>query len=432
MQFVDEVEIEVKAGDGGNGIVAFRREKFVPRGGPAGGDGGRGGSVILEADSGLNTLVDLRYKRRYKADRGGDGGANDRTGRNGDDLVIKVPVGTVVFDADTDEMLGDLVESGQRLVAAEGGRGGRGNAAFATSTLQTPRFAEKGDPGEERRLRLELKLLADVGIVGFPNVGKSTLISRISAAKPKIADYPFTTITPNLGVVRADENRSFVVADMPGLIEGAHQGAGLGHQFLKHIERTRLLVHLIDCSGTTGRDPIEDFNIINEELRAFNPKLAELPQIVALSKIDVSGAAEIADRAAGSLAKSGFAVYKISGVTGEGVNELIFAIADALDKLGPRETVTVAEEVVVFKPDVDSDRWEVKRTAPDEFVVEGKRVEILVARADVNNEYSLRRLQRQLDRLGVIAELRRLGAKDGDTVRIRDVEFEFQDEESER
>jgi len=432
MQFVDEVEIEVKAGDGGNGLVAFRREKFVPRGGPAGGDGGRGGSVILEADDRLNTLVDLRYKRRYKAERGGDGGANERTGKNGEDLVIRVPVGTVVFDADTGEMLGDLVESGQRLVVAEGGRGGRGNARFATSTLQTPRFAENGDPGEERRLRLELKLLADVGIVGFPNVGKSTLISRISAAKPKIADYPFTTITPNLGVVRVDENRSFVVADMPGLIEGAHQGAGLGHQFLRHIERTRLLVHLIDCSGTTGRDPTEDFKVINEELRTFNPKLAELPQIVALNKIDVPGALEIANSAAKSLCSDGFAVYKISGVTGEGVKELVFAIADELDKLESRQMQAHEEEVVVFKADVDTDRWEVKRTAPDEFTVEGKRVEILVARADVNNEYSLRRLQRQLERLGVIDELRRLGAKDGDTVRIRDVEFEFQDEESEQ
>ncbi|HOM72630.1 MAG TPA: GTPase ObgE, partial [Armatimonadota bacterium] len=273
MQFVDQVEIHVKAGDGGNGIVAFRREKYIPRGGPAGGDGGRGGDVIIQADEALNTLVDLRYKRNYKAERGGDGGSNNKTGRDGNSLVIRVPVGTIIRDKETGKVIADLVEHEQSAVVAEGGRGGHGNAHFATSTLQTPRFAENGDPGEELDLVLELKLLADVGLVGFPNVGKSTLISRMSAAKPKIADYPFTTLAPNLGVVRVNEFKSFVMADMPGLIEGAHLGAGLGHQFLRHIERTRLLVHILDVSGATGRDPLHDFDVINDELVSFNPAL---------------------------------------------------------------------------------------------------------------------------------------------------------------
>ncbi|MBI2842627.1 MAG: GTPase ObgE [Armatimonadetes bacterium] len=431
MQFVDQVEIHIKAGDGGNGLVAFRREKFVPRGGPAGGDGGRGGSIIIEADESLNTLVDLRYKKHYKAERGGDGGPNNRTGKDGQGFVIKAPVGTIVQDKETGEALADLVEHGQRVVAAEGGRGGRGNASFATSTLQTPRFAENGDPGEERDLLLELKLLADVGLVGFPNVGKSTLISRISAAKPKIADYPFTTLVPNLGVVRVDRERSFVVADMPGLIEGAHLGAGLGHQFLRHIERTRLLVHLIDVSGATGREPLNDFDVINEELARFSPQLAELPKIVALNKVDVPGAGEIAARVAQIIRGRGYEVHLISAVTGQGVQELIYDLAQKLEQLGPRERPVEAEEVVTFTARPETERWEVKRVAEREYIIEGRPVEILVARTDLANEYALRRLHRQLDRMGVIGELRKLGAQEGDTVKIRDVEFEFRDEAAE-
>lgn len=431
MQFVDQVEISAKAGDGGNGLVAFRREKYIPRGGPAGGDGGKGGDIILKADENLNTLVDLRYKRRYKAERGGDGGSNDKTGKNGENLIITVPVGTIVRDKDTDAVLADLVEHNQEAVVVEGGRGGRGNAKFATSTLHTPRFAENGDPGDEKELILELKLLADVGLVGFPNVGKSTLISRISAAKPKIADYPFTTLVPNLGVVRVDNNRSFVVADMPGLIEGAHTGAGLGHQFLRHIERTRLLVNMLDLSGTTGRNPLEDFDVINKELASFNPKLAELPQIVALTKMDVPGAEEIAAPIAQSLREQGHEVHLLSAVTGQGVEELVYAIAEQMDKLGPRHYQLPEDEVVVFTAEAEDNHWEVKRTAPDEFIVEGRPVEILVARANVANEYSLRRLHRQLERIGVIKELRKQGASDGDTVKIRGIEFEFQDEDKE-
>ncbi|MEN6521519.1 MAG: GTPase ObgE [Armatimonadota bacterium] len=431
MQFVDQVEISVKAGDGGNGLVAFRREKYIPRGGPAGGDGGRGGNIVLKADEGINTLVDLRYKRNYKAPRGGDGGSNDMTGKSGADLEITVPVGTIVRDKDTGAVLADLVEHQQEVVAAEGGKGGRGNAKFATSTLHTPRFAENGDPGEERELVLELKLLADVGLVGFPNVGKSTLIARISAAKPKIADYPFTTLVPNLGVVRVDNNRSFVVADMPGLIEGAHQGAGLGHQFLRHIERTRLLVHMLDVSGATGRDPLTDFDIINEELASFNPELAKLPQIVALTKMDVPGAEENAASIAEKIRSTGRNVHLISAVTGQGVQELVYDIAGELEKLGPREHRLPEEEVMVFTAEHEAETWEVRRTGEHEYIVEGRPVEILVARANVANEYSLRRLHKQLERIGVIKELRKKGASQGDTVNIRGIEFEFQDEDKE-
>lgn len=431
MQFVDQVQIEVKAGDGGNGLAAFRREKFIPRGGPSGGDGGRGGSVIVEADDKLNTLVDLRYKKTYKAERGGDGGPNDRTGRNGDDLIIRVPVGTLIQDQDTGRIVADLVEPEGTVVVAQGGKGGRGNAGFATSTLQTPRFAENGDPGQERSLSLELKLLADVGIIGFPNVGKSTLISRISAAKPKIADYPFTTLVPNLGVVRVDAEKSFVVADMPGLIEGAHLGAGLGIQFLKHIERTRLLLHLVEVSGATGREPLCDFDVINEELARFNPRLADLPQVVALTKVDVSGAGELATYAAEIIRGRGYDVHLISAVTGQGVPELVYDIAEKLDQLGPREKPTEIEGVVTFTAEPRGEAWEVKKTAEHEFIVEGHQVEVFVARASVENEYSLRRLQKQLDRLGIVKELRKQGAQEGDTVRIRDIEFEFKDEDAE-
>jgi GTP-binding protein len=337
----------------------------------------------------------------------------------------------MIRDKDTDEIIADLIEDHQQAIVAKGGRGGRGNAHFATSTLQTPRFAENGDPGDEVSLSLELKLLADVGLVGFPNVGKSTLISRISAAKPKIADYPFTTLIPNLGVVRAGESRSFVVADMPGLIEGAHMGAGLGHQFLRHIERTRLLVHILDVSGATAREPLRDFEIINDELRSFNPRLAELPQIVALNKADVPGADEISRELSDVIKARGYNVHFISAVSGQGIEELVYDIADQLDKLGPRERFILDEEIVTFKAEPDTGHWEVKRVAEHEYVVEGKRVEVFVARASVANEYSLRRLHKQLERLGVLKELRNMGASEGDTVKIRDIEFEYKDEDAE-
>ncbi len=328
--FIDEVKIRVKAGDGGNGCLAFHREKYVPKGGPSGGDGGRGGDVILVATESYNTLLHLRYNPEHKAERGRHGEGSKRTGRNGASVEVPVPVGTVVYDADTGEFLCDLTEPGQRFVAAKGGRGGRGNARFATPTHQTPLEHEPGFPGEERRLRLELKLLADAGLVGFPNAGKSTLISRISAARPKVADYPFTTLEPHLGVVKTDDERSFVVADIPGLIEGAHQGHGLGTRFLRHIERTRLLVHLVDVSEATGRDPAADFDVIVNELRSFSPELAAKPMLLVASKIDVAQDPERI-RVLEELARSrGLAFFKISSVTGQGIEELKRAMAARL------------------------------------------------------------------------------------------------------
>lgn len=325
--FIDEVKILVKAGDGGNGCLAFRREKYVPRGGPSGGDGGRGGDVILVSNPHINTLLHLRYNPEHKAQRGRHGEGSNCTGHDGYSVEVEVPVGTIVYDDDTGERLYDFTHEGERFLVAQGGRGGRGNARFATSTHQAPTEHEPGKPGEEKHLRLELKLLADVGLVGFPNAGKSTLISRVSAARPKIADYPFTTLEPNLGVVKLDDFRSFVVADMPGLIEGAHLGHGLGIQFLRHIERTRLLVHLVDVSAT-DRDPVQDFETIMNELASFSEELAAKPMILVASKMD---AAQDGDRVAAleSLARErDLAFFKISSVTGEGVDALRYAMAE--------------------------------------------------------------------------------------------------------
>jgi len=427
MQFVDEVEINVKAGDGGNGAATFRREKYVPRGGPDGGDGGRGGSVIVRADPNLSTLVDFRYKKDYKAERGGDGGSGNKHGKDAPDLILPVPVGTVVTDLDTGEVVADLVTAGHTAVLARGGRGGRGNASFATSTNQAPTFAERGEPAEEGSFKLELKLLADVGLIGYPNVGKSTLISRISAARPRIADYPFTTLVPNLGVVRVDENRSFVVADLPGLIEGAHQGAGLGDQFLRHIERTRLLVHLLDISGLTDRDPVEDYRVINRELASFSEGLAARPQIVALNKIDMPEADRIARRVERELSAEGRSIYRISALAGTGLAELTCAIADMLEKLPRGEQAR--EGRVVFKVEPLDIRWDVKRTGEHEFTVEGRPVERAVAMTDIENEFALRRLHRRLEKMGVLSRLKELGVREGDTVRIRNIEFEYREEE---
>jgi GTPase len=328
--FIDEVRIRVKAGDGGNGCLAFRREKYVPRGGPSGGDGGRGGDAVFVASEDYNTLLHFRFNPEHEAQRGRHGEGSNRTGKDGETIEIPVPVGTIIYDAETGEKLHDFTQHGERFVIAKGGRGGRGNARFATSTHQTPTEHEAGKPGDERHLRLELKLLADVGLVGFPNAGKSTLISRISAARPKIADYPFTTLEPNLGVVSTDDDRTFVVADIPGLIEGAHEGAGLGIQFLRHVERTRLLVHLVDVSEGSGRDPVHDFNVIMDELRSFSPDMADKRMIVAASKIDVAQDPERI-RAVEQLAKEhGLDFGRISSVTGAGIEELKRRMAAAV------------------------------------------------------------------------------------------------------
>ncbi|MGQ9497351.1 MAG: GTPase ObgE [Desulfotomaculales bacterium] len=412
--FYDEARIYVKGGDGGNGCVAFRREKYVPRGGPAGGDGGSGGSVVLRADPQLATLIDLRYRRHYKAERGGHGMGKNMHGRDGEDLVLRVPVGTVVRDAATGEVLADLVEDGQQVVVARGGRGGRGNARFATSTRQAPAFAEKGEPGEEKWLKLELKLLADAGLIGFPNAGKSTILARVSAARPKIADYPFTTLAPYLGVVRAGEGESFVLADIPGLIEGAHQGAGLGHRFLRHIERTRLLVHVVDVAGSGGRDPVEDFAVINRELAAYDPELALRPQVVAANKIDLPGAAKNLARLREALGER-YEVYPVSALTGEGLDRLVYRIAALLKEL-PRPRPAAAA------PTKPRETLAVKRR-DDVWVVEGERVERQVAMTDFENPEAVQYLQHTLRRLGVEDALRTKGAKNGDTVAIGGVEF---------
>jgi GTP-binding protein len=331
MKFVDEARIHVKAGDGGNGCVSFRREWSIPRGGPNGGDGGKGGDVILQADAQRVTLLDLTYPKQFRAPKGSHGKGKDQTGKNGEDLIIRVPAGTLVRDHRTGELLQDLLFDGQRFVVAGGGRGGRGNARFATPTLRAPRRAEKGEKGQERWLRLELKLLADVGVIGYPNAGKSTLLSRISSARPKIADYPFTTLVPNLGVVNREDRQSFVAADIPGLIEGASKGAGLGLTFLRHVERTRLLVHLLDVSEGSSRDAVNDFQALNRELRAYGPSLQKKRELLALNKIDLPSVRERAADIEKQFDKMGHRLYLISGQTGEGVEELLEAVFRELD-----------------------------------------------------------------------------------------------------
>jgi GTPase len=355
--FIDEATIRVKAGDGGNGCMAFRREKFVPRGGPSGGDGGNGGDVIMESSERHNTLVHFRFNPEYKAQRGRHGEGSNKSGRQGEDVLLKVPVGTVVYDADTGDKVHDFSHADERVIIARGGRGGRGNARFATSTHQAPREHEEGRPGEERTFRLELKLLADVGLVGFPNVGKSTLISRISAARPKIADYPFTTLQPNLGVVAVGDiagERSFVVADIPGLIEGAHTGAGLGTQFLRHIERTRLLVHMVDVSDASGRpDPVKDVEVINGELKSFGAKLEEKPMLMVASKIDVANKDKLAKLKA-YCKKKKLELYPVSAVTGKGIEELKFAMADKVDEARLRVADSGLQNKVLTTGDTES------------------------------------------------------------------------------
>jgi GTPase len=331
--FIDRAKIRVRAGNGGNGVTAFRREKFVPRGGPSGGDGGRGGDVWLVADSSLNTLLHLRYNPEHTAGRGRHGEGSNRTGHEGEDVLVRVPVGTQVYDVETGDIFVDLSEDGQSWLAAKGGRGGFGNAHFASSTNRAPRYHQEGGAGEERELQLELKLLADVALVGFPNAGKSTLISTVSAAKPKVADYPFTTLEPHLGVVDLGDYRTFVVADIPGLIEGAHEGAGLGDRFLRHVERTRLLLHLVDVSSVSGRDPVEDYEIINRELAAYDPRLAERPQFVLATKLDALDEPERLERLRERARADGREFFEISSATNRGVRELVAAVARKLEEI---------------------------------------------------------------------------------------------------
>lgn len=425
--FLDTAEIRVRSGRGGNGLVSFIHEAHVPRGGPGGGDGGNGGSVYLVVDRSKRTLLDFKYKHSFKADNGKPGGSAHKTGKSGKDLTVPVPPGTMVYDADSGELLADLTRPGDSLLAVRGGKGGRGNARFATPSRQAPRFAEMGEKSEERVLRLELKLLADVGIVGFPNVGKSTLISRISAAKPKIAPYHFTTLEPNLGVVRMDWDQSFVVADVPGLIEGAHAGTGLGHEFLRHVERTRVLVHIVDVAGTEGRDPVEDYEIINRELELHDERLASLPQAVGMNKVDVLQDPENLERLTERVEADGRKAFPLSAVTGEGAAVITNYVAALLRELDPTDQLddSLREPRQFEAPPAPFRRISVRRMAPETYVVQGSEVEKLVERTNLESMPALERLQEQLEALGVMRMLEAKGAKPGDTVFLGDVEMEY-------
>ncbi len=421
---MDTARIQVKAGNGGNGCISFRREKYVPRGGPDGGDGGNGGHVILVATLGMSTLIDLRHNPRQIAENGGHGTGKQRDGADGADRVIKVPVGTIVKDFNTDQILADLTEPDGTVVVARGGIGGKGNSRFKSSTFQVPRVAEKGEPGEEREISLEVKLIADVGLVGYPNAGKSTLLSRTSAATPKIASYPFTTLIPNLGVVRIDQEQNFVLADIPGLIEGAHKGAGLGHQFLRHIERTKMLIHVIDLSAADGRDPIKDYEQLNLELEHYNAMLTELPQIIALNKVDMPEAKVNLARVQEFFGNR--KVFPISAVTGEGVNALIQQAYRSLQYLEAKareqaETTTTFEHELPQEPRT---RFELHKM-DNGFVVTGDEPKRAVVMTDMENEQALMLLFRKLKKMGVINALTRSGVKEGDTIQIDEFEFTY-------
>lgn len=421
--FIDRAKIHIKAGNGGNGMVSFRREKFVPAGGPDGGDGGKGGDIIFEVDEGLRTLIDFRYKRKYVAGSGENGGTAKRTGKSGKDLIIRVPPGTVVKDLETGRILADMVEPGQRTVVAKGGKGGAGNQHFATPTRQVPGFAKPGDPGEEYEVELELKMIADVGLVGFPNAGKSTLLSKVSAAKPKIADYPFTTLVPNLGVVRIDEGASFLLADIPGLIEGAHQGVGLGFDFLRHVERNRMLLHIVDVAGVDGRDPVDDFEKINEELRLYNPRLAERYQVVAANKVDLPQGQQNLERFKEAVEAKGFRVFPISAASGDGVKQLMQYIAAKLDELPAVAPLTVTYKEVIYTAE-EEEPFTIRREG-DVYIVEGSWIDKLVRSVNFGVHESLQYFQRSLKSKGVIDALEEMGIDEGDTVRIYDIEFEY-------
>lgn len=423
--FTDKAKIYIKAGNGGNGAIAFHREKYVAAGGPDGGDGGKGGNVIFRVDEGMSTLMDFRYKRKYCAQNGTDGMGKKCNGKNGEDIIISVPQGTIVRDAESNRILADLSDVSKDVILAKGGNGGWGNAHFATPTRQTPNFAKNGQKGIEREVILELKLLADVGLVGFPNVGKSTLLSQTTKADPKIANYHFTTLEPNLGVVEIAEHMNFVLADIPGIIEGASEGVGLGHDFLRHIERTRLLIHVVDVSCIEGRNPIEDFRIINEELSKYNMELEERPQIVAANKTDILQDIDAYEEFKAEIQKLGYPLFEISAATKKGVNELMKFAFSELSKLPP---------IQVYEPEMDIDEgFEIDVTDKgfeitmdeDVFVVSGSWIEAVGGSVNFSDEESLQFFQRALKQRGVIDALAQAGINEGDTVRIGDLEFDF-------
>lgn len=420
--FIDRARIFVQSGKGGDGMSSFRHEKFVPKGGPNGGDGGQGGNVVLVADRNVNTLVDFRYRRLFKAKPGGKGEGSNKYGRNAEDLLITVPLGTIVKDEETGQIMADLSRDGQRAIVAKGGRGGRGNWHFRTSANRTPTFAERGEPGEERWLRLELKVLADVGLLGYPSVGKSSILRKVSAAQPEVAAYHFTTLNPILGVVNLPDHRSFVMADIPGLIDGASEGVGLGHDFLRHIERTKILIHVVDVSGIEGRDPIEDYEKINAELAKYSEKLARKRQVVAANKIDLLGDSDNLERLMDYMTAHGVEVYPICAMTGEGMDKLLERVWTMLEEYVEEPDETTEE--VVYKAQNKPD-FEVKRDDDGAFVITGARIENLVAMTNFDDDQSLRRFQRiwrymELDKL-----LQEHGIQDGNTVRIYSMEFEY-------
>jgi GTP-binding protein len=423
----DRARIQVIAGNGGRGVASFRREKFVPLGGPDGGDGGRGGHVYLRVDPQLATLTPFRYQSHFRADHGQPGRGQKMHGKQGDDLYVDVPPGTVVYDDESDEPIVDLIEPGQTFLIARGGQGGLGNTHFVTSTRQAPRIAELGEPGEERWIRLELKLIADVGLVGFPNAGKSTLLAASSAARPKIADYPFTTIEPVLGVVEVGGPRgeTFVMADIPGLIEGAAEGVGLGHEFLRHVERTRLLVHVIDGSGgLEGRDPVDDFNLVDEELRAYSEELAGKPRFLAVNKLDLQETRDNLSYIQELLHDRVERIFPVSGVTGEGVPELLRAISERLKDLPKLTEIVPADAHRVYTlDDVDETHWEAERLSRHHFAVRGIKLERYLRMTDFTNEEAADRFQRILEGSGVSARLEELGVQPGDVVHIADAEL---------
>lgn len=427
--FADRAKIIVKSGKGGDGHVSFRREKYVPDGGPDGGDGGNGGSVIFVVDEGLNTLVDFRHIRKYAAGNGEEGGKKNCRGKNGNDIYIKVPQGTVIKEENTGKVIVDMSGDCREYTILKGGRGGNGNQHYATSTMQAPKYAQPGQPSRELNLLLELKCIADVGLVGFPNVGKSTLLSRVSNARPKIANYHFTTLNPNLGVVDLDGSHGFVMADIPGLIEGASEGIGLGHEFLRHIERTRVLVHLVDAAGSEGRDPIEDIKAINNELYAYSPEIASRPQIIAANKLDLipkEEADEVTAKLRAEFEKDGIEVYPISAATGSGVKELLYAVDKLLSTM-PRETVVFEQE---YFPEeellLNDDPYTVTYDSEeDEYVIEGPKIEKMLGYTNLESEKGFAFFQKFLKESGILEELEKLGIEEGDTVRMYGHSFDY-------
>jgi len=421
--FIDSAKIYVKAGDGGNGIVSFHREKYISAGGPDGGDGGKGGDIILLVDESLRTLIDFKYKRKYTAEPGEHGGSSNCSGKSGKDLIIRIPPGTIIRDEKTGRIMADLIEPGKETIFAKGGRGGKGNQHFATPTRQVPSFAKSGDIGEEFNIVLELKLLADVGLVGYPNAGKSTILSSVSAATPKIADYPFTTLEPNLGVVSIETGSSFVLADIPGLIEGAHEGVGLGHEFLKHVERTKLLIHVVDVAAVEGRDPLKDFEIINSELGKYNEKLADRPQVVAANKVDLPSGLQNLNTFTKSVEKKGYKVFPVSAATGNGMRELVNYVAQLLAKL-PETIMTDEHENEVIYTAEKAEAFHIRKEGKV-FIVEGNWVRKVVGSTNFNIFESIQYFQRAIKNKGVVNELEKMGINEGDTVKMCDFEFEY-------